>query len=74
MLSKWFGTYFGWDVIITLNNRKDECNNDFQVSATLRDAWCIDNVKKIRNDNKYFIFELLQMRLFELKLSKETLL
>ena len=67
---KWLGTYFGWDVIVSISTRKDECNNDFQLSATLRDAWSIEN--KVRRDNKYFIFELLQMRLFELKLSKES--
>lgn len=71
-MSKWLGKYFGWHVIVTVSTLKDECFNDFQLSATLSGCYSIDNRTKIKTDKKYFIFELASMRLFELRLEKET--
>lgn len=69
-MCRWLGTLFGWDIVLKSSLREDECFNDFQVSATVRDCWSIEN--KIKTDNKYFIVEFLRRRVFELKFTKDT--
>lgn len=69
MFCKWLGTYLGWDVFLTLSVKRDVgFYNDFQLSATLQN--CIEYDKSTFTEKKYILFELFNMRLFELRFEK----